>query len=401
MNEVKANEPFLPNFEAMTGADHLHDDPENEYPTVDSVVSFNKENTKCSDEVKCGMRADGGGMALHITQVEDDLNLGALDGFLDEIDEVEDLDCVNGLSGSCEDYFQDIDLAQEVSALNHCPNDGFRFVNSSSDSHSPGYSGSSNCAVGICETSTIIAAQEIKCLEESCKRLGRCASSFELGKIHELENGVDCLVPEPSRENNKNSVNIRERRQRKPPQRYIEELSKKADGVAEKPPLSKKHTKKHAQLLETESEDYPPASESEGELVKKKKKKKSMKNIDRRKHQIMWTLQEVIKLIDGISEFGVGHWTDIKRLYFASSAYRTPIDLRDKWRNLLRASHHARQSEKKEAAEQSEKSASRPLPKSLLWRIRELAALHPYPRKTKTRSSFFSRTSGAEKPKTH
>ncbi|KAL4340727.1 hypothetical protein GQ457_08G012180 [Hibiscus cannabinus] len=59
---------------------------------------------------------------------------------------------------------------------------------------------------------------------------------------------------------------------------------------------------------------------------------------DRRKHQRMWTLAEVIKLVDGIAQFGVGKWTDIKRLLFASSAYRTPVDLRDKWRNLLRSS---------------------------------------------------------------
>lgn len=79
----------------------------------------------------------------------------------------------------------------------------------------------------------------------------------------------------------------------------------------------------------------------------------------------MWTLTEVMNLVDGISEYGVGRWTDIKRLLFAASAYRTPIDLRvqgnslpikvlslfsnidlcsllcllqDKWRNLLRAS---------------------------------------------------------------
>lgn len=29
---------------------------------MDRVLSFNKENTKCSDEVKYGLRADGGRM---------------------------------------------------------------------------------------------------------------------------------------------------------------------------------------------------------------------------------------------------------------------------------------------------------------------------------------------------
>ena len=57
------------------------------------------------------------------------------------------------------------------------------------------------------------------------------------------------------------------------------------------------------------------------------KAKKSRKN-DRRKHQRMWTLSEVNKLVDGISDYGVGRWTDIKRVLFPFSSYRTPIDLR-------------------------------------------------------------------------
>lgn len=148
-------------------------------------------------------------------------------------------------------------MAQEVSALNHGPKDGFRFVNSSSDSHSPGYSGSSNCAFGASETSTVTAALEIKCKEELCKRSCRCTCLLDLGKINELENDMDCLAPEHSEENKKSSavlgrvaMNIRERRQRKPPQRYIEESSKQTNFVAkDKPPLSKQPKKKHARLL--------------------------------------------------------------------------------------------------------------------------------------------------------
>jgi hypothetical protein len=35
-----------------------------------------------------------------------------------------------------------------------------------------------------------------------------------------------------------------------------------------------------------------------------------------------------MKLIDGIAQYGTGRWTDIKKLMFSSTAYRTPIDLR-------------------------------------------------------------------------
>lgn len=49
---------------------------------------------------------------------------------------------------------------------------------------------------------------------------------------------------------------------------------------------------------------------------------------DRRKHQRMWTVDEVVKLVDGISHFGVGKWTDIKNHFFQSVSHRTPIDIR-------------------------------------------------------------------------
>lgn len=74
-----------------------------------------------------------------------------------------------------------------------------------------------------------------------------------------------------------------------------------------------------------ESNDDISSSDTDDDRVRKRKSKV---DVDRRKHQRMWTLSEVMKLIDGISQFGVGKWTDIKRLLFSSSAHRTPIDLR-------------------------------------------------------------------------
>ncbi|KAJ6871066.1 hypothetical protein NC652_036666 [Populus alba x Populus x berolinensis] len=64
--------------------------------------------------------------------------------------------------------------------------------------------------------------------------------------------------------------------------------------------------------------------ESEDDCVKKRCKKST----DRRKHQRMWTAPEVLKLIDGIAQYGTGRWADITKLMFSSTAYRTPIDLR-------------------------------------------------------------------------
>ncbi|XP_010262885.1 PREDICTED: uncharacterized protein LOC104601289 [Nelumbo nucifera] len=105
----------------------------------------------------------------------------------------------------------------------------------------------------------------------------------------------------------------------------------------------------------------------------------------RRKHHRLWTLSEVIKLIDGVSQYGVGRWTEIKRLLFSSSAYRTSVDLKDKWRNLLRAS--CAQMQSKREVEQGRKHAYRPIPPSVLRRVSELAIIYPYPRERKSKSS--------------
>ncbi|KAL3536261.1 hypothetical protein ACH5RR_004722 [Cinchona calisaya] len=98
----------------------------------------------------------------------------------------------------------------------------------------------------------------------------------------------------------------------------------------------------------------------------------------RRKHHILWTVSEVKKLIDGVSQYGVGRWSCIKKDLFPSSAHRTPVDLKDKWRNLLKASCALRESNKGE--DKKRNLAWRPLPKSILRRVTELATIHPYPR---------------------
>ncbi|KAI5437126.1 hypothetical protein KIW84_023301, partial [Lathyrus oleraceus] len=57
-----------------------------------------------------------------------------------------------------------------------------------------------------------------------------------------------------------------------------------------------------------------------------------------RKHHRAWTLAEVTKLIEGVSRCGPGRWSEIKRQSFSSYSHRTSVDLKDKWRNLLKAS---------------------------------------------------------------
>lgn len=48
----------------------------------------------------------------------------------------------------------------------------------------------------------------------------------------------------------------------------------------------------------------------------------------RRKHHRAWTLSEVMKLVEGVSRYGAGRWSEIKKLAFASYSYRTSVDLK-------------------------------------------------------------------------
>ena len=48
----------------------------------------------------------------------------------------------------------------------------------------------------------------------------------------------------------------------------------------------------------------------------------------RRKHHRPWSLNEVVKLVEGVAKYGAGRWSEIKRLAFASYSYRTSVDLK-------------------------------------------------------------------------
>ncbi|CAK9310597.1 unnamed protein product [Citrullus colocynthis] len=93
----------------------------------------------------------------------------------------------------------------------------------------------------------------------------------------------------------------------------------------------------------------------------------------RRKHHRAWTLVEVIKLVEGVSKCGAGRWSEIKKLSFSSYSYRTSVDLKDKWRNLLKASFA--QTPVDEGIS-SRKHASISIPAQILLRVRELAEMH-------------------------
>ncbi|KAL9460802.1 hypothetical protein AB3S75_003911 [Citrus x aurantiifolia] len=93
----------------------------------------------------------------------------------------------------------------------------------------------------------------------------------------------------------------------------------------------------------------------------------------RRKHHRAWTLSEVMKLVEGVSKYGAGRWSEIKRLAFASYSYRTSVDLKDKWRNLLKASLAQTPPDSRMGARKH--ASSVPIPMPVLLRVRELAEM--------------------------
>jgi hypothetical protein len=82
-----------------------------------------------------------------------------------------------------------------------------------------------------------------------------------------------------------------------------------------------------------------------------------------------WTPPEVEALVEGVAHYGRGQWADIKSLnangVAAALASRSAVDLKDKWRNLLRIAMLPVLYKRREATE---------VPAATLARVRDLAA---------------------------
>ncbi|KAM3302873.1 hypothetical protein P3S67_013903 [Capsicum chacoense] len=113
-----------------------------------------------------------------------------------------------------------------------------------------------------------------------------------------------------------------------------------------------------------------------------------------RKRNNYWSTREVLKLVEGVSEYGVGRWSDIKKMFFPSSMRRSPADLKDKWRNLLRAS--CRRLQSRRGVDAKKKHRMRSIPQSVLNHVRELAVIYPHSKQRRSRiSSTASRASSS------
>ncbi|KAK8315529.1 hypothetical protein V6Z11_D01G247400 [Gossypium hirsutum] len=399
-----------------TEVEHLLVEPKSERVSVDRVFCFGKENIEKHlkmEDFSCafdyGWKIGSGGLDSIHGQGGDDLKLEVLDGLLDEVD---DIQAAHDLSSACEDFLLDIEFPEKFSELDCGPHVGSNLRNSSSESHSPG--GSSNSVGGMSESSIVT-------VQESNSKNGVLGKMVNCDIHHTIRSECGCQAPvmetiRPSKEHAQDFVESDDekplKRLRKPTKRYIEEFSRNSTTSGKNKCLKVRSQEEFSQVpsesqsrrgrpkkimpkMEFESDCELSASESEDECKRTKRFKTAC---DRRKHQRMWTLAEVIKLVDGIAQYGVGRWTDIKKLLFASSAYRTPVDLRDKWRNLLRSSSAHKHNRKE--GETNVKHYVRPLPKTVVCRIRELATIHPYPKARSPNLSSINSDPSSKQPTT-
>lgn len=86
----------------------------------------------------------------------------------------------------------------------------------------------------------------------------------------------------------------------------------------------------------------------------------------RRLHYNPWTLEESEALVDGVACCGGGKWADIKKLGYKAIEKRSAVDLKDKWRNLMRIAMLPQNTNK--AVDKK-----REIPPTLLARVRDLA----------------------------
>ncbi|KAL4325168.1 hypothetical protein GQ457_11G007840 [Hibiscus cannabinus] len=249
-----------------------------------------------------------------------------LDGLLDEVDDIQAADDLSGSS---------------LSNLN-------------SQSHTPGFSGSSSSAGGISESS-VATVQESNNRNGVLKKMfcGDLRHTFKskfgchcqatvtdttgptIEHMQSFDESDDLVSFMLSTESVKSSVEVtkggtllRQKRLRKPTSRYIEEFSRnstsgkkclKAGSQGDLPQVELQNKRQitikdlmslnlivsplHLNLKLSKREPKDPKWLVIGGSVKGRR-------------------------LMGFAQYGVGRWTDIKRLLFASSAYRTPVDLR-------------------------------------------------------------------------
>ncbi|CAH2058957.1 unnamed protein product [Thlaspi arvense] len=346
-------------------------EPKYENFAVDSFLGLGMENMGISSKIEefshgfdFSFLPDYGGLDSCSTQDgETGLKLEILDGFLDEVDEVEDIYASHDLSSTNNHFRPDTEVKKKGSESDGEP-EPCGLMNFSAESYSPGISGS----IGLSEWSNeTLPHAESKNVSSGKVEDSLATSSKDKHCFYESEDDkkpLSTFIGSWVGRGKRRKTNLRNCSR-------LDSFGGTSSCASYDFRPRKGPLKKCIQTTtEINASDYDQldASESEDDFcVTNTSKSRS----DRRKHQRMWTVEEVVNLVDGVSHFGVGKWTDIKKLFFRSASHRTPIDIRDKWRNLLKASKH-----NDEKAGGKRRPASRLIPKDILHRVGELASLH-------------------------
>ncbi|KAK8638956.1 hypothetical protein V6N13_137361 [Hibiscus sabdariffa] len=343
-----------PGLEEATQVEHLLEEPKSEHVSLDRVLCFGKENLekhlKMEDFFSCPLdynwKINCGGLN---GQGGDDLKLEVLDGLLDEVDEVDDIQAADDLSGACEDFQLDIECPERLSESDCAPHEG-----SKSSAATVQESNNQNGVLKkmFCGDLHHTFKSKFGCQAPVTDTIGPTIEHMQT--FDESDDDEKPLVSfilstksvKSSFEVTKGGTLLRQKRLRKPTSRYIEEFSRNSTS-------GKK-------CLKAGSQGDLPQLVSEPQRQRGRPKK-------------------IVPKILRVKEMVISLWTDIKRLLFASSAYRTPVDLRDKWRNLLRSSSAHEHNRRELQCETKPKHAVRPLPMPVVCRIHELATIHPYP----------------------
>ncbi|CAN1775858.1 Telomere repeat-binding protein 6 [Linum perenne] len=413
-SQVKVDDYLLPPPASRVDAHevrpwHAVAEPRMENVPTDGLSWFHNESSWNNSGIEEFLRALDynpiGGLGHYSTGGQDTLELGVLDDLLGGMHETDNFLAANEIYRE----YEDIAAADKsFEASNHVVSEGSLLRNLSSASQSPGlgisnnvanYIGSAESTAGFLEAQlkTMICPQDMHGTRlDFQETAGYVALSNSECYDQENLSQID-TKPSASQGEDKKSVHCSCSPGWKISGKRSKRMIKKCSGAKSSDEERSKDTEEElltGAVLQTLDESLPrrvprkrqpvfvdlkpddlyTSSESEDD-DRKNKTLASKKTNDRRKHHVMWTATEVSKLVEGVTQYGIGRWTDIKKLHFSSSNHRTPIDLRDKWRNLVRACQDGKRKRWNQGVDQRPPSR-RTLPEALMARVVELATIH-------------------------
>ncbi|XP_074268856.1 uncharacterized protein LOC141592161 isoform X2 [Silene latifolia] len=196
--------------------------------------------------------------------------------------------------------------------------------------------------------------------------------SDEVNRVNHLMEAEDLLINYCSGHGPCGLVTSRQKRLCRPPKKYAEESPiskpKRVRGRPKKFPTSSSRCKYLGAVSNQKKFHATSERETLKELDTDDDYTPNESSFRSQKYNKLWKLDEVVKLVDGIAKYGQGQWTAIQKTFFPS-ACRSPTDIRDKWRNLVKSNSGIR---KKKGKDQHLRNGLLALPDTIIERIREL-----------------------------